>query len=133
MNISFLPYCEIDGIRTFEDSAICGIYDKIIEEKKGYIFQDGAISNRIGFLRAMKDRGTALYMVYCQGVMVFIVWLNRFEGKTARFHWCSFDGISVRKKIRIGQYVREKLMNMQNASGEYVFDLYEIIALFVRI
>ncbi len=120
---NLIPYIEIDGIRTFADSDILSIYEKIIEEGKGYIFKDGTIYDGSAFLRAMKDNNTLLYAVYNKDELLGIIWLNRFEGKLARVHWCTFDGISTKTKIQAGRYVIKKIMNMRDAKGNYIFDL----------
>lgn len=123
MEFDILPYIEIDGIRTFADSDILSIYDRIIEEDKGYIFQDGTISSRTVFLEIMKGEQTVLYVVYCKEKMLGIVWLNRFEGRFARIHWCTFNDFSAKKKIQAGQYVNQQLITMKDKEGRYVFDL----------
>jgi hypothetical protein len=121
-NFEIIPYTEINGIRTFTDTDILDIYDRIIDKGNGYIFNDGTIANRNKFLEVMKSNGF-LYIVYYKTNIVLIVWINRFEGKIARIHWCSFNGISCRKKIDAGKYVCEKLLTMKNDNGEYVLDL----------
>lgn len=122
-NLELIPYIEIDGIPTFANSDILSIYDRIIEEGKEYIFKDGTICNGAIFLETMKNGQTALYVTYYKKEMLGIVWLNRFEGKLARVHWCTFDGFSAKQKIQAGRYINEKIMDMKDAKGNYVFDL----------
>lgn len=118
-----IPYIEIDGIRTFPDSDILSIYDRIIDEGKEYIFKDGTILSRVMFLEIMKDGRTALYIIYYEEKLLGIIWLNRFEGRLARVHWCIFDGFSAKQKIQAGRYASEQIMEMKDAKGNYVFDL----------
>jgi len=70
----------------------------------------------------MKTNG-CLYIIYYKANIVLVTWLNRFEGKIARVHWCSFKEISCRKKIDAGKYACKKLLTMKNDNGEYVLDL----------
>jgi len=121
--IEIMPYIEVDGIRTFTDSEILSIYDRTIKEGKGYIFKDGTIYNRLRFLEVMKNEGTFLYIIYYRNDLLGITWLNRFEGRLARIHWCMFDGISAKQKIRAGRYISQKLINMKDKEGNYIFDL----------
>jgi len=122
-DIRLLPYCTIDGIRTFKDSEILAIHDRIVSEGKEYIFKEGSISNRREFLKDMDHIGTALYVGYYQGAMAFILWLNRFEGRMARLHWCVFDGVSLKKIVLAGREAVRQLVNMKDSAGNYVFDL----------
>lgn len=122
-NLEIVPYIEIDGIRTFTDSDILSIYDRIIDEGKEYVFKDGTVCDRFVFLETMKNGQTALYVIYYKKKLLGIMWLNRFEGRLARAHWCTFDGFSAKQKIQAGRYANEKIMDMKDTKGDYVFDL----------
>lgn len=107
--IRIMPYTKLDGIPTFKDSVIMGIYDRIIKEGKEYVFQDGTIPDREVFLLTMKSPQTFLYVGYEDNELALIIWLNRFEGAMARLNWCAFDGVSLRDKIKIAKNLLESL------------------------
>jgi len=111
-----MPYVEMDGIPTFADSQLRAMYDKIVDEEKGYIFSDGTIPDREAFVKMAKSTDTSFYVVYHVEAPVLIVWLNRFEGAIARMNWCAFNGVSIRTKIKAGRYINKLLTDK-------VFDL----------
>ena len=48
-NIKIVPYCEVNGIRTFQDTEICNLYFKMLTHSEN-IFVDGSVRNADDFL-----------------------------------------------------------------------------------
>ena len=101
-NIEFIPYVEVDGIRTFKDSFIASLYNRIVKEGNGHIFNDGQIQTDLAFLHAMKYN-SQLYLVYFDNDLIGMCWLNRIERHNARVHWCGFNTGSPRKLVLAGR------------------------------
>lgn len=124
MKVDLLPYCEIDGIRTLKDSDIKHLYQRIEEAGVAdIVFCGSDIKDAEGFLAAMKYKDNHLYVVLVDEKPEMIVWLNRFEGKFARFHWCPFKDLRGDRLTQVGMAVRDKFFSMKDYSGEYLYDM----------
>ena len=108
-DFTIMPYTKIDGIPTFKDSQLIGMYDRIVDEEKGYVFSDGTINDGNAFVEMAKRPDTSFYAVYQGETIVLVVWLNRFEGAMARMNWCSFKSVSFETKLEAGRYVIKTL------------------------
>jgi len=130
MDIRLVPYCEIDGIRSFSDSEIAELYDRM--EKDGSaeaVFYDRSVQNRSGFVALMRSPGTYLYVIIAEDVvgvtdMIGIVWLNRVERKRAFMHFCPFSNVWGEKSVEMGKETVRRLINMKAGKGEYLFDVF---------
>lgn len=121
MNVKLLPYCNIDGIATFTDSEIMGLYQRTTDEGTcDMIFYDGSINSKEEFLSVMKYGQNELYTIIEDSIKGF-VWLNRFEGKFARIHFCFFKE-AWGDTVKLGKFVNSTLINMK-ASGEFILDM----------
>lgn len=125
INVSLLPYCEVDGISTFRDSEILGFYDRMVGSGTvESVFSDGQINSREDWLRAMKSPENFLYVVYADENISAIFWLNNVEIKQARFHYCFFYSAWKKGSIKIGKKILEILMNKKNSlSDDYLLDV----------
>ena len=87
-----IPYIQIDGIPTLRDSEILSLYDKMVEQDLDQIvFMSEPVMSRDKFLAIVKSSGTLFYAVEdSDGSIAAITWLNRFEGKIARMHFCVY-------------------------------------------
>lgn len=122
-NIQLMPYCKVDGILTFRDSAILNLYDRMVKAGTAdIVFTDGQINSREDWLRAMKSPENFLYVVYADKKMVALVWLNRVEIKKAQFHYCMFYTGWKKGSVGIGKQILEILIN-KKYNGEYLFDM----------
>lgn len=131
MEIRLVPYCEIDGIRSFSDSEIAELYDRMEHDgTAGTVFYCGSVKNRSGFVVKMKEPGTYLYVIMRRGdpegitEKLGIVWLNRIEYKRAYFHFCLFSNAWGKKSEEIGKDVVSELINMRGRDGQYLFDCF---------
>ena len=114
-------YIKIDGQRNFKDSEIMSLYDRMAEEGTvNTVFQDGLVTCREDFLREMKTVNR-LHIVFDGKEPVAVVWLNRFEGRTARLHFCFFKKIWGVKSVEIGRFICSELLNYQY-ENEFIYD-----------
>ncbi len=119
MNLT--PYIKIDGKRNFADSEIMSLYDRMVFEcTAGTVFQDGLVNCREDFLKEMKTV-SRLHIVIEENEPIAVVWLNRFEGKTARLHFCFFKKIWGERSVKIGRFICSELLNYQY-ENEYIYD-----------
>ncbi len=115
-----LPYTEIDGIRTVKDSVIKGLFQMTVTEGLDKIvFYEGTVQTADEFLRVMKNSMSWLFMK--DGEIIGYTWLNRFENKTARHHFCVFKDHWGQLE-ELGRYTIQRLVNLESGDG-YVFDL----------
>ena len=90
--IKIIPYMTVDGVPTFKDSDIIEFYNRMVKDKTAeLVFQDGSISSADEFLNTMRGPGCFLAVVYWQGEPVALGWANRFQGKVAQVHFCTFS------------------------------------------
>jgi hypothetical protein len=86
------PYIKFDGIPTFRDSEITDLYRTMLEEGTAdTVFCDGSVRCADDFLRQMKDDGNILLVALSKDIPIGIGWLNCFEKRTARAHFCMFS------------------------------------------
>lgn len=104
MKIRIIPYQEIDGIRTFTDSFIKDLYNRAIVDNLEYVFGDGSIDSPETFLAAMKSGNNQLFVIDVDGnKTVGFVWVNRFESRFARGHFCFFREFWGRVPVEAGK------------------------------
>ena len=101
--VKIVPYIEVDGIRTFTDSFIEDLYIRTINENLGYIFCEGDIDSSQTFLRLMKSGYNQLYVIFYDNDLAGYIWLNMFESKTARAHFCYFRKFWGKPATEIGK------------------------------
>jgi hypothetical protein len=124
MEIKLLPYTAIDGIPTFTDSFIRGLYQRMAEEDLAEAtFYDGTIRDAEGFLSAMKFGKNQFYVIAYKRETVGCVWLNNFQIRSAECHFCFFSNLSGRETIEVGQHIITEIVNMETVNGEPVFDV----------
>jgi hypothetical protein len=88
-----VPYTHIDGVPTFTDSDLMSFYDQMKSDGTvDDVFAQGDARNRFEFLDLVKSPGNIFHVVLSPGEKkVFgVFWINRFEMKTARMHFCVF-------------------------------------------
>lgn len=124
MKIELIPYMLIDGIPTFKDSEIMGFYARMEEEGTApTVFSDGTINNALDFLAVMKSSLNMLFIIFVDGEQSGVMWLNRFEARFARLHFCLFSNQWGKNSIPIGTEVRRIVMNWKDKEGNYLYDL----------
>jgi hypothetical protein len=124
LGVHLMPYCEVDGIRTFTDSEVLGFYDRMVENGTAEaVFSDGTINSRADWLRDMKSPYTFLYVVYAEGCTVAVVWLNRVERKKAYFNYSGFFSGWKRGSVEIGKHILKIIMSMKDSCDSHLFDI----------
>jgi len=121
--IKIIPYTTIDGIFTFRDSDIMALYERT--EADGTcktVFCDGSIGSKEQFLACMKGN-SELYVIFLDDKICGFTWLNRFEGRFARMHWCLFKEVWGKESVEIGRYVVDVLINSKDKKGKYWLDM----------
>ncbi len=118
-----LPFAQVDGISTMTDSQIMELYRHT--EQDGLIdvvFYDGSIQTEKDFLSMVKAPGTVFY-VFFEGLQEQgYVWLNRFEGRGARIHFCGFKHAWGRA-LPMGQFCVDFFTWVKDLEGNFLFDL----------
>lgn len=105
----------------FKDSEIMGLYDKMVSEgTSDIVFYDGIIKNREMFLSEMKSNRCKLHILFDKEPIA-IVYLNMFEGRTARFHFCAFSKIWGGEAIKAGRFICGEILNYKYEE-DYIFD-----------
>jgi hypothetical protein len=106
MKYRFVPYTTVDGIPTFKDSDILGLYRRVYEEGLGdQLFYDGSIKDEQQFLQLMKSPGAILHVVLApDDHPVAMWWLNRLERTHATCHFTLFvELFGTKDRVPIGK------------------------------
>lgn len=123
--MKLLPYSAIDGIATFPDSFIRGLFGRMQEEGLAdIVFYDGEATNADDFLRIMKFQSNMLTVIEFQGEIAGLYWLNNFEQRKAEFHFCFFENLRGGSALQAGEKIRSALFSMKDKDGEPLFDLF---------
>lgn len=126
MEFSIVPYIEVDGIRTFTDSQMMSFYNRMVEDgTAGIVFFQGDIKDQYEWLAAMKSPANHLYVVLTGNDPVGLCWLNRFEGKYARLHFCTFSKFwGTGANDEAARFTLDKLTSMTDENGDQVFTMF---------
>jgi hypothetical protein len=121
--LKLVAYAEIDGIRTAPDSQLRNLWEQTEKEDLvSTVFYEGTIRTAEAFLAMAKSPGTAFYFIMVDDEVAGYTWLNRFENKTARQHFCVF-----RKYwgslVDIGKSILNQFLHMKDGKGQFVVDL----------
>ncbi len=123
MNLTILPYSEVDGIRTATDSDIKRLFKRTAEDGiDSIVFYEGTIQTEDEFLRMARSHQILFYILMDGNETVGYTWLNRFENHTARQHFCIFKNYWG-KSLDLGKTVLKSLIHMKDGNGNYLFDL----------
>lgn len=121
---TLVPYTTIDGIPTFTDSQIKGIYSQLVDDGTLYtVFYDGTVNSSDEFVELVKARHNLFYIALRGDDIFGFVILNTVEGKTARFHYTTFKkywGSTVEQC----RHVMQRLLHMRGSQGEFLFDVF---------
>lgn len=122
--ISLIPYIEIDGIRSFNDTFIKGLYARMVSDNlASKIFIDGSVRDETDFLNMYKYGGNNLFVIMENKEPVGITWLNGCRKNTAAAHFCLFKSVWGKGSVDIGKYVINKLLNLRDINGDYYHDV----------
>ena len=121
-NIKIVPYCEVNGIRTFQDTEICNLYFKMLTHSEN-IFVDGSVRNADDFLYMFKYDRNELYVIYYQNKIAAFCFLNHFDGRSAQIHFCIFKQYWGKVGRDFGRELLTKLLNTKDQDGSYTLDV----------
>jgi ribosomal protein S18 acetylase RimI-like enzyme len=112
-----------DGVPTFRDSALLGMYARAAAEGSlRWLNVEGDLPDGPAFLRAVK---TAFYFaeVLRAGQSCGMVWLNRHEQRRAHVHFCFWHCVRGPVGRAIGRQVMARLTTLRQADGSYALDV----------
>ena len=119
-----IPYIELDGIRTFDDTYIRGLYRQMVEDGTAdTVFMDGCITDEEGFLNMFKYGGNNLFVLTEDKRPVGITWLNGCKKNTATAHFCMFKCIWGKNSVDVGKQTIQWLLNLKDETGRYYHDV----------
>jgi len=122
--IKIIPYVEVNGMRTFSDSVIMGLFDQVESESLYQtVFYEGTVTTKKQFLDIMKGPSNQLYVLIGDKTIFGFVWLNRFEGRTAHLHFCGFkNGWGLGMNAVAAKRILSELMHLKSDHGHF-YDL----------
>lgn len=127
MTFPLIPYCSIDGVPTLKDSDLAGLFDKM--ERDGTVssvFYGGEVCSRQEFVEYFQAADNRLWVVLDDddnSITSGYFWVNTFEGRSARIHFCLFrEAWRKRKTQRIALTGIETLLWTKTGDGDYLFD-----------
>lgn len=119
-----LPYTALDGIPTFTDSFIRGLFERMSQEGLvERVFYDGTITTPDAFLQMMKFNQISLFVIEFRGEIAGCCWLNNFASRRGEFHFCFFDNLRGQDAVGVGRDVVCDLLYMEDSAGNPIFDL----------
>lgn len=119
---ALIPYTERDGIRTVRDSDIKRLFERTdADGLVPIVFYEGAITSAEQFLALARSLDWFFLLKDGEDVVGY-TWLNRFENKTARQHFCVFKEYWV-KSIDIGKFTLNSFMGLKDNDGKYFFTI----------
>lgn len=123
--MTIIPYTELDGIRTFNDTVIKDLYRRMVEEGTAKrVFFDGSVSNEEAFLNMFKHNPeNHLFVIKTDGEPAAIAWLNGVRNYTATAHFCLFKRVWGKKGIEVGKRAIQFFLNMKDWDGRYYHDV----------
>lgn len=124
MQIKIIPYTLIDGVPTYRDSEILDLYDRMVADKTvDAVFSDLQIQTSGEWLAAMKSNLNMLFVIYADDEISAILWLNRFEGRTARNHFCTFSNAWGKHTVGMARAAFDYVLHLKGPAGGYLFDV----------
>lgn len=123
-NVEMQPYCEVDGCWTYSDREMKAFLDRMdADGNLEKAFVGWCDLDRDNIVRHFKRPDVVVYIVYVDGEVGALTWLDSLHGMSAQIHFCTFPDMSMRKRIAGGKYVINTLINETNENGEPVIDV----------
>ncbi len=122
--MKLLSYTAVDGIPTFQDSFIRGLFERMErEDLVKRVFYDGQTRTPEDFLQMMKFGKNNLFVIEFNGEIAGLCWLNNFDVRRAEFHFCFFENLRGADAVNVGKQVVMELLYMEDSAGNPIFDL----------
>ena len=128
--VMIAPYFLMDhGSWSFTDSFIESLFDRIQSEGKvEAVFMAGDVKTSVQFREAMQNGSNCLYVIESENNLCGVMWLNRFEGKMARIHFCGFKGTPLSDMIDAATTATNELLEHKDDKGHLLDVLVGYIA-----
>lgn len=122
MSFELVPYMEWDGVRSFPDSFMENLFERmVVEGKVSTVLYDEDTHDSGSFVRLLKT--SVCWLVIQHEVVVGLVWLTHQESRFARMHWVVFDTCPRREMFHMGRFVNSSILNMKDKAGNYIYDM----------
>lgn len=108
--IEVIPYIEINGTRSFPDTFMVSLFNRMKEDgnlEKTFIH--GFPNTQYEFLLWAKNPLNKLFVALENKDPIILAWITDTIGKRGTVHFSSFNGIFARKKIRAAQKILQLL------------------------
>ena len=92
------------------------------EGKTNAVFMAGDVKTSVQFREAMQNGSNCLYIIERGNNLCGVMWLNRFEDKMARIHFCGFKGTPLAEMINAATIATNELLNHKDDKG-YLLDV----------
>lgn len=122
--VSFVPYTEINGIRTVLDEDVRKVFDTMeSDETLQIVFCDGSVSDRDYFLKFMKVENNLVSFIFYKNKIVGFAWINGISKNYCYSHFCLFKSVWGKKTDTIGRMLIDYWMGFKDESGDGLFDI----------
>jgi len=93
------------------------------------VFYEGSCTREIEFIQFARREDISLFCIEDKNTPLAIVWLNTWEGYTARIHFCGFrEAWGEPKSVFLGNAIHRELFSATRADGSpYVITLVGVI------
>ncbi len=123
--IELICYDAVDGIPTFADSFIMGLYERMKAQgslSDVFYAYDPQLLGPEQFLDLFKFGSNRLWVIFHNGEVSGFFWLNDFAEKSAMIHYCFFKNIWGPQSAVLGRYILDYLLGLRSETGP-VFDV----------
>lgn len=126
LKTKLVPYFRREnGEWSIHDDDIRTIFSIMEEEgSKEVVFRDGKIRTGDEFISLMQSDMARMYLSFTEtGLPSGFFYLNWFEGKSARVHFCMFKKAKTTEKIRAAKDFLKFVFSMKLDDGQPMFDV----------
>jgi hypothetical protein len=122
--VEIVPYCQLDDGWSISDDQVRHLYRCTeMDGTADQVFSDGTLNSPEEFLLAMQSDANILYVVIAEEQVVGMAWINRFENRCARFHFCMFSNGWGLDSIDIGKQAVDQIIRQKDDHG-FLFDMF---------
>lgn len=122
--MKIIPYVEINGLRTFLDSDIEKLWDRMVEDGSDkVVFYGGGVEDGKGLVEWFKNPQNIVHMVVDDDTeVVSITWINNTTSVSAFFHFCVFSKAWGNTEDLLKMSIKSWFA-FKNPDGSYMFDV----------
>lgn len=125
--VKLIPYCEIDGIRTFSDSYMKGLFQRMIRDNTvELVFMDGSVVNEDEFITEMRNSMAFITIIDDDYEKPgAIQWLNRPQHRWIQHHVNAFSEYwATDWVVPVAKQNLSKMIRMTDSTEQYMFDVF---------